>query len=141
MYYAIIDAQSTISRLTTVAYGISLSDIASWFSDEFVENYEMYHEDNENADDAKVLKQCDEIRELAAEDALEKHDLEGLSFAVSDISVELYGIYETYEEFTKAFSEFVSDKPKYVKIKPQENPSDILAECDRLNSLLIRASI
>jgi undecaprenyl-diphosphatase len=62
-------------------------------------------------------------------------------FAVSDISVELYGIYETYEEFTKAFCDFIADKPKYVKIKPEENPGDILAECDRLNTLLVRASI
>ena len=141
MYYAIIDAQSAVSRLTTVAYGARLSDIADWFADEFVENYEMYHEEDENADDEKVLRQCEEIRELAEEDALGKEDLEGLSFAVSDISVELFGIYETYEEFTKAFSEFVSDKPKYVKIRPEDTPSDIIAECDRLNALLIRASI
>ena len=141
MYYAIIDAQSTISRLTTVAYGVNLSDIADWFADEFVENYEMYHEDGENADDEKVLRQCEEIRELAKEDALEKYDLEGLSFAVSDISVELCGVYDTYEEFKAKFLEFVKDKPKYVKIKPEENPSDIIAECDRLNTLLVRASI
>lgn len=141
MYYAIIDAQSTISRLTTVAYGVNLSDIADWFADEFVENYEMYREDGENADDEKVLRQCEEIRELAKEDALEKYDLEGLSFAVSDISVELCGVYDTYEEFKAKFLEFVKDKPKYVKIKPEENPSDIIAECDRLNTLLVRASI
>lgn len=141
MFYAIIDANGTISRLTTVAYGVTLSDIADWFADEFSENYELYHEEADDSSDEKVLKQCEEIRELAKEDALEKQDLEGLSFAVSDISVELYGIYETYEEFTQAFLEFVKDKPKYVKIKPEENPSDILAECDRLNSLLIRASI
>lgn len=141
MFYAIIDANGTISRLTTVAYGVTLSDIADWFADEFSENYELYHEEADDGSDEKVLKQCEEIRELAKEDALEKQDLEGLSFAVSDISVELYGIYETYEEFTQAFLEFVKDKPKYVKIKPEENPSDILAECDRLNSLLVRASI
>ena len=141
MYYAIIDANGTISRLTTVAYGVTLSDIADWFADEFNENYELYHEETEDSNDEKVLSQCEEIRYLAKEGALEKADLEGLSFAVSDISVELYGVYETYEEFTQAFIGFVSDKPKYVKIKPEENPSDILAECDRLNSLLIRASI
>lgn len=141
MYYAIIDANGSISRLTTVAYGVKLSDIACWFADEFIENYEMYHEETEYSNDEKVLRQCEEIRELAEEDALEKNDIEGLSFAVSDISVELYGVYETYEEFTKAFSEFVSDKPKYVKIKPVADPSDIIAECDRINSLLIRASI
>lgn len=141
MYYAIIDANGSLSRLTTVAYGVGLSDIASWFADEFMENYEMYHEEVEGSDDQKVLGQCQEIRELAEEGVLELRDLEGLSFAVSDISVELYGIYETYEDFTKAFTEFVSDKPKYVKIKPAENPSDILSECDRINSLLIRASI
>ncbi len=141
MYYAIIDANGAMSRLTTVAYGVNLSDIADWFADEFVENYELYHEETEESDDDKVLRQCEEIRYLAKEEALEKADLEGLSFAVSDISVELFGIYETYEEFINAFTEFVSDKPKYVKIKPEQNPADILQECDRLNSLLIRASI
>lgn len=141
MFYAIIDANGTISRLSTVAYGVSLSDIADWFADEFMENYELYHEETEDGSDEKVLKQCEEIRYLAGEGGLEKQDLEGLSFAVSDISVELYGIYETYEEFTEAFSAFVKDKPKYVKIKPETNPSDIIAECDRLNSLLVRASI
>lgn len=141
MYYAIIDANGTTSRLSTVAYGVKLSDIADWFADEFCENYELYHEETDDGADEKVLRQCEEIRELASEDALGKTDLEGLCFAVSDISVELYGIYETYEQFTKAFCEFVSDKPKYVKIKPDENPDDIIAECDRLNSLLVRASI
>ena len=141
MYYAIIDANGTMSELATVAYGARLSDIADWFADEFCENYELYHEETDDGSDEKVLKQCEEIRELAKEDALGKEDLEGLSFAVSDISVELYGIYETYEEFTEAFLAFVKEKPKYVKIKPEENPSDILAECDRLNSLLVRASI
>ena len=141
MYYAIIDANGTISRLTTVAYGVAVSDIADWFADEFMENYELYHEESDDGSDEKVLKQCEEIRYIASEGGLDKQDLEGLSFAVSDISVELYGIYETYEEFVRAFGEFVSDKPKYVKIKPEENPVDILAECDRLNALLIRASI
>ncbi len=141
MFYAIIDANGTISRLSTVAYGVSLSDIADWFADEFMENYELYHEETDDGSDEKVLKQCEEIRYLAGEGGLEKQDLEGLSFAVSDISVELYGIYETYEEFTEAFLAFVKDKPKYVKIKPETNPSDIIAECDRLNSLLVRASI
>ena len=141
MFYAIIDANGTISRLSTVAYGVSLSDIADWFADEFMENYELYHEETDDGSDEKVLKQCEEIRYLAGEGGLEKQDLEGLSFAVSDISVELYGIYETYEEFTEAFLAFVKDKPKYVKIKPEINPSDIIAECDRLNSLLVRASI
>ena len=86
----------------------------------------------------KILKVENSID---AEAEWEVIDLEGLSFAVSDISVELYGIYETYEEFREAFLAFVKEKPKYVKIKPEENPADILAECDRINSLLIRASI
>ena len=41
MYYAIIDANGTLSRLTTVAYGVELSDVAEWFADEFMENYEL----------------------------------------------------------------------------------------------------
>ncbi len=141
MYYAIIDAMSDVSRLPTVAYGARLSDIAEWFAAELKDTYEMYNDGTTSEDDEKVMSQCDDLLELAKSEVLERDDLEGLSFAVCDISVELYGIYETFEEFTEAFLAFVKDKPKYVKIAPQETPSDILAECDRLNSLLVRASI
>ncbi len=141
MYYAIIDAQSSTSRVATVAYGVKLCDIAEWFIDEFRENYEMYHAGEDEDDDEKVYTQCNELRDLADEDVLEISDIEGLSFAIADLSVEIYGTYETYEDFTAAFLKFVSDKPKYVKIKPQNNPEDIIAEIDRLNSLLIRESI
>lgn len=139
MYYAIIDAKSDISRLVTVAYGARFSDIAEWFADELKDTYEMYADGDENSE--TLIKQCRELTELAREDAVEKEDLEGLAFAVADISVELFGIYDTYEQFKGAFCDFVKDKPKYVKIKPENDPSDIIAECDRLNSLLIRASI
>lgn len=141
MYYAIIDSMSDVSRLATVAYGVKLSDVAEWFVAELKDTYEMYNDGTTNEDDEKVLKQCEDLLDMAKADALEKIDLEGLSFAVCDISVELYGIYDTYEEFTSAFLEFVKDKPKYVKIKPETNPEYILAECDRLNALLVRASI
>lgn len=141
MYYAIIDAKSDISRLVTVAYGARFSDIAEWFADELKDTYEMYSDGENEESDKTVIRQCEELTELAKEDAVEKEDLEGLAFAVADISVELYGIYETYDMFKSAFCDFVKDKPKYVKIKPDNAPEDIIAECDRLNSLLIRASI
>ena len=36
---------------------------------------------------------------------------------------------------------FVKDKPKYVKIVPNKNASSLVDECDRLNTLLVKASI
>lgn len=143
MYFAIIDAQSDISRLTTIAYGETLYDIARWFTDEFADTYDMYRDDSETeqADGEKVISQCEELCALAEDDALDMSDLDGLAFDINGLSVELYGIYDSFEEFCNAFSEFVKDKPKYVKIAADKSASDAFIECDRLNTLLIKASI
>ena len=141
MYFAIIDAKSDISELTTVAYGVSISDIVKWFLDEFDETVEMYADPEELEQSQSVLSQANDLRELADEGALEKNDIDGLYFSLSDISVDLYGVYDGFEEFANAFTQFVSEKPKYVKIKPDINTDDYIKECDRINTLLIRASI
>ena len=141
MYFALIDSKSEISELTTVAYGVNISDIAEWFVDEFEETLEMYADYDELQQDESVLEQSRQIRELARENALDMSDVDGLYFSFDDISVELYGIYDGFEEFSKAFCEFVSQKPKYVKIVPDTNTDDYIKECDRLNTLLVRASI
>ena len=143
MYFAIIDAQTDISRLTTVCYGESLYDIARWFADEFNDTFEMYRDDSETEkeDGKKVLEQCEELCSLAENKALEMSDLVGLSFAVSELSVELYGVYDNFFEFCDSFADFVKDKPKYVKIVPDKNATNLTEECDRLNTLLVKASI
>ena len=101
MYFAIIDAQSEISRLTTVCYGETLHEIACWFTDEFADTYDMYRSDSETeeADGIKVVAQCEELCALAAEDALEMSDLDGLAFDVNGLSVEMYGVYNSFEDF------------------------------------------
>ena len=141
MYYAIIDAKSDISELTTVAYGVGISDIAEWFLDEFDETIEMYADPDEIGENESVISQAKDLRGLCDEGALEKNDIDGLYFSLSNITVELYGVYDGFDEFAKAFTQFVSDKPKYVKIIPDVNTDDYIKECDRLNTLLVRASI
>ena len=143
MYFAIIDAQSEISRLTTVAYGETLYDITRWFADEFSDTYDMYRRDSEQEqlDGEKVELQCEELCSLAQQNVLDKKDLEGLSFAVSGLSVEIYGAYDDFSDFADGFCEFVKDKPKYVKIVPDRTAPDFVKECDRINTLLIKASI
>lgn len=141
MYFAIIDASSDVSRLTTVAYGETVGEVAEWFADEFRENYEMYREETETDEDRKVLTQCDELCELAQNDAITQSDLEGLAFGIGDITVEVYGVYSDFEEFREGFSNFVSDKPKFKKISLPSEPEDEIKACDEINSLLIRASL
>ena len=141
MYFAIIDSRSEISGVVTVAYGQSISDIALWYVDEFDETVRMYADPEQLNQENNVVVQSNDIRALAQENALDKNDVDGLYFSFDDISVELYGVYESFEEFSTAFCEFVSDKPKYVKIVPQKDADDFVKECDRLNTLLIRASI
>lgn len=141
MYFAIIDSSSDISRLATVAFGESAGEIALWFAEEFKDNFEMYSDPDQALSNAEVLSQCDELCSLAQNDALGLSDIEGLSFVIEDISVEIFGVYESYEDFCEGFSRFVDDKPKYKKIVPEHSPWDEAAECDRINTLLVRASI
>lgn len=141
MYFALIDSKSEISQLATVAYGVNISDIAKWFLDEFDETARMYADPDELDENGEVLSQAKDLRELAEDDALEMNDIDGLYFSLSDVSVELYGVYDGFDDFAKAFIQFVSDKPKYVKIVPDTNTDDYIKECDRLNTLLVRASI
>lgn len=143
MFFAIIDACTDISRLSTVCYGDSLYDIARWFADEFNDTYDMYRDDSENeeADGKKVSEQCEELCSLAKQGAIETNDLEGISFAVSGLTVEIHGVYDDFIVFCDEFSKFVKDKPKYVKIIPDKTASSFIDECDRLNTLLIKASI
>lgn len=143
MYFAIIDEQSDISRLPTVAYGETLYDIAKWFTEELADTYDMYRGDSETEkeDGEKVISQCEELCSLAAEDEITASELEGMSFAVNGLSIELYSVCENFERFCEALGEFVNDKPKYVKIVPNKAAVDEAAECDRINSLLIKASI
>ena len=141
MYFAIIDASSDISRLTTVAYGDTASEVALWFAEEFRDNYEMYANPDKAGEHEDVLSQCDDICDLARNDALDLSDIDGLSFTVGDIDVSVVGAYETYEEFREGFLAFIDDKPKYKKILPEEYPDDEINECDRINTLLVRASI
>lgn len=143
MYFAIIDAQSDISRLPTVAYGETLYDIARWFAEEIADTYDMYRGDSETEeeDGKKMMSQCEELCSLAAEDEITSQELEGMSIAVNGLSVELCGVCEDFEVFCDALSDFVKDKPKYVKIVPDKDAKDVISECDRLNSLLIKASI
>lgn len=141
MYFAIIDASSEISRLSTVAFGESAGQIAMWFVEEFRETYEMYSNPDETDQHEDVLRQSDELYELAQNDALDLSDISGLSFSVEDIVVEIVGVYESFEDFCDGFESFVDDKPKYKKIIPQRNTLDPVVECDRINTLLVRASI
>jgi len=141
MYFAIIDASSDISRLTTIAYGDTASEVALWFAEEFRDNYEMYANPDEAGEHEDVLSQCDDICDLARNDALDLSDIDGLSFTVGDIDVSVVGAYETYEDFREGFLAFIDDKPKYKKILPEEYPDDEINECDRINTLLVRASI
>ena len=141
MYFAIIDASSDISRLTTVAYGDTVAEIALWFAEEFRDNYEMYANSDESIAHEEVLSQCEELCELARNDGLDISDIEGLSFTVDDIDVSVVGAYESYEDFREGFLAFIDDKPKYKKIVPEEYTDDEANECDRINTLLVRASI
>lgn len=140
MYFAIIEVCNEIGRLATIAYGEKISDVVQWFVDEFYENYEMYRQD-EDEQEQVVLSQCKELEFLCKNDALDLQDLSGLSFGFSDVSVEIVSVFEDFITLKNAFDEYISDKPKYKKINLDTAASDVIAECDRVNTLLIRESI
>ncbi len=141
MYFAIIDAQSDFSRLTTVAHGDNISDIVMWYAGECRDNFEMYADEESSEDTQKALDECDNLCELAKNDAFDLSEIQGLIMSAGDITIELISAFDNFEDFKKGFSDFVSDKPKYKKIIPDENAADLEKECDRINSLLVRESI
>lgn len=141
MYFAIIEVCNEIGRLATIAYGEKIKDVVQWFVDEFYENYDMYRDDTVDEQGQDVLKQCKELEFLANNDALDLEDVTGLSFGFSDVSVEIVSVFEDFESLKKGFDEYISDKPKYKKIKFEEDACDIITQCDKVNTLLIRESI
>ncbi len=141
MYFAIIDACSDVSRLGTIAYGDNILDIVMWFCDEFKEYYDMYSDDLEESEKEDILNQCEELCEIAKQDGLSMDDLTGLNFGISDVSVEIIGVYDNIADLKIAFERYVSNKPKYKKIVINTDVSDFVCECDRVNTLLIRESI
>lgn len=141
MYFAIIDALSDFSRLTTVAHGDSISDIVMWFAAECHDNFEMYADEENASETKKALSECKKLCSMAKSDAFDLSEIQGLVMGAGDITIELVCAFDNFEDFKKGFEEFVSDKPKYKKIIPDENAPDLEKECDRINSLLVRESL
>ena len=141
MYFAIIESSSDVSVLTTIAYGAKIADLAHWYADEVRECIEMYASDEQSDDEKSAMDRCDELCELADEDALDISDLSGIITGADEVSVEIIAIYDGFEDFCDAFTKYVSAKPKFKKITPDANASDIIAECDRINSLLIKECV
>ncbi len=139
MLFALIDSQSDVSSVTTVAYAEDIQGLCQWFVDEVEECIEMYGNGTEK--DNAALEKCDEISELAQSDALDVADLDGLMIGTDDVSVEVLAVFDDFENFCTAFSEYVSDKPKFKKIVPDSTTFDYEAECDRINTLLVRACV
>ena len=141
MYFAIIESVSDTSSLATVAYGQSISDITAWYADEVHECLELYGSEEYESEGENAESKCDELCELAENNALDADDLRGLITSAADVTVEIVEVFDSYADFTKGLSEYLSDKPKFKKIIPEANPENVEKECDRINSLLIKECI
>ncbi len=139
MLFALIDSQSDVSSVTTVAYAESIQGLSQWFIDEVNECIEMYGNGSEQ--DGLALEKCDELTELAHSDALDLSDIDGLMIGTDNVSIEVLAVFDDFEGFCTAFIEYVSDKPKFKKIVPDSSTLDYEAECDRINTLLVRACV
>ena len=140
MVYAIIDAVSDVEELITVAYGDRASELARWFIDEVKDTADMYLSDSEDFDE--VDSACDKLEILCEdEDSAEVQDIDGLTIEAGAISVSVIGAYHTYEEMKAGLESFISEKPKFKKIRVPDNLYEDEKLIDKLNSELIRSSI
>ncbi len=140
MVYAIIDAVSDIEELITVAYGKHPSELARWFIDEVNDTADMYLSDE--SDFALVDEACESLAVLCEdEDCIQLSDVDGITVEAGGISLSVVGAYHTYEEMKQALEAFLSDKPKFKKIKIPDNPYEDETVIDKINSELIRNGI
>lgn len=140
MVYAIIDANSDIEELITVAYGERASELARWFIDEVKDTADMYL--SEESDFAEIDSACEKLEILCEdEDSAEVGDVDGLTIEAGAISVAVIGAFFTYEDMKTALEQFISEKPKFKKIKVPDNLYEDEKIIDKLNSELIRSSI
>lgn len=140
MVYAIIDANSDVEELITVAYGERASDLARWFIDEVKDTADMYL--SEDADFETVDDSCEKLEILCDDDAdTVVGDVDGLTVEAGAISVAVIGAFFNYEDMKTALEQFISEKPKFKKIKVPDNLYEEEKIIDKLNSELIRSSI
>lgn len=140
MLYAIIDAVSDIDELITVSYGETVGELAKWFIDEVKENADMYLSDE--ADFEMIDDACEQLEVLCEDDdSVNVSDMEGITVEAGDISISIIGAYYTYEEMKKALEEFISQKPKFKKIKVPDNENEKISVIDELNCMLIKSGI
>lgn len=140
MLYAIIDAISDVEELITVAYGKSVSELARWFVDEVKDTADMYL--SEESDFTLIDEACESLSVMCeADDCINLSDVDGIIVEAGGISLSVVGAYYTYEEMKSALESFLSEKPKFKKIKIPDNPYEDETVIDRINSELIRNGI
>ncbi len=140
MVYAILDAQSDVEEMITVAYADTTAGLAAWFIDEVRDTADMYLSEDEDFEQIdKSLATLEVLSDPDAETALS--DLDGVTVEAGAISVSVIGAYFNYENMKKALTDFLSEKPKYKKIEIPDNPYESEKTIDSLNSALIRSGL
>lgn len=140
MVYAIINAQSDVEEMITVAHADTPAGLAAWFIDEVRDTADMYL--SEDADFEQIEKSLSMLEVLSDKDAeAELSDLDGVTVEAGDISVSVIGTYFNYEEMKKALTDYLSEKPKYKKLAVPDNPYESEKVIDSLNSALIRCGL
>ena len=139
MVYAIIDAQSDIEEMITVAHAEKPCGLAAWFIDEVRDTADMYLSDDKDFEE--IERSLSVLSVLAEDESSDTDDLNGMTIEAGDISVSVIGTFYTYEDMKKALGEFLSEKPKYKKSVIPDNPYESEKVIDSLNSALIRSGI
>lgn len=140
MVYAILDAQSDVEEMITVAHADTPTGLAAWFIDEVRDTADMYLSEDEDFEQIeKSLAVLEVLSDADAETSLS--DLDGVTVEAGDVSVSVIGAYFNYEDMKKALAAFLSEKPKYKKLEIPDNPYESEKTIDSLNSALIRCGL
>lgn len=99
MVYAIIDAQSDIEEMITVAHAEKPCGLAAWFIDEVRDTADMYLSDDKDFEE--IERSLSVLSVLAEDESSDTDDLNGMTIEAGDISVSVIGTFYTYEDMKK----------------------------------------
>lgn len=139
MYYAIIDTRSDVTAATFFTSGADLRSLASKIIAECKKTLDEDYEDmsldeiEEEYEDAYF----DEYRALKRKRKITTDTLDGFTFSISDLSIEVAAVCDGYSSLVSAFDEYVKDKAFLSQWKMVSNCAETDEELAAMNDELL----
>ena len=133
MYYALIDSRSDVYAETSLLWG-DLQDIASGLIEQCDTLIESMDDMSMEELEDEYYCEFDSYRELSEKEDVEYDDIYNFSFVLSDLTIEIGCLVESYDELVSAFEEYTEDKitlDEWKLVSEFDETEENLAELDK----------